>query len=195
MGDDAPPLEVMMHADESCLGNQFVGRASAGGAAALVEFWTGEAWIRRDYWTSDADTTNNRMALRSAIEPLKALSRPCRVRFVSDSQYLTRGMTEWLPGWKVGGWKRRGGVIENLELWKELDEVARRHRVEWVWVRGHAGHARNEFADYLAMRAAERQDHSEGLVASGFDKWLARERARSGRYLDFGEHSVPGSSG
>ena len=194
-GDEIPPPGVMVHADESCLGNQFVGRASPGGAAALVEFWTGDAWSRHDYWTSHPNTTNNRMALRSAIDPLRALSRPSRVRFVSDSQYLTRGMTEWLRGWKARGWKRKGGAIENLELWKELDQVARRHRIEWVWVRGHAGHARNEYANDLAVQAAEKQDHSEDLVASGFGKWLARERARSGRYLDFVEHAAPRSRG
>lgn len=193
--EDVPALEVMVHADESCLGNQFIGRANPGGAAALVEFWTGDTWSRRDYWTSDPDTTNNRMALRSAIGPLKALSRPYRVRFVSDSQYLTRGMTEWLPGWKARGWKRKGGAIENLEFWKELDAVAGRHRIEWVWVRGHAGHARNEYADYLATQAAEKQDRSEDLVASGFEEWLAGERVKSGRYLDFGENSAPHSSG
>ncbi|MDE0394483.1 MAG: ribonuclease HI [Gammaproteobacteria bacterium] len=183
--------QVLVHADESCLGNQFIGRANPGGAAALVEFWTGDSWRRRDYWTSDPDTTNNRMALSSAIGPLGALARPCRVRFVSDSQYLTRGMTEWLPGWKARGWRRKGPPIKNLELWKELDRAARRHEIEWVWVRGHAGHVRNEYANHLAVRAAGKLDRSGGFAASRFDEWLAGERAEAGRYLDFDEHAAP----
>lgn len=188
--EEIPSFEVMVHADESCLGNQFKGRANPGGAAALIEFWSSDGWIRRDYWTSEPDTTNNRMALRSAIEPLRRFHRSCGIRFVSDSQYLTRGMTEWLPGWKARGWKRRSGAIENLELWRELDQEARRHQIEWIWVRGHAGHPRNEYANDLAVRAAEKQDDSGHFVESEFDEWLARERRRSGRYLDFEEFSA-----
>ena len=183
--------EILVHADESCLGNQFTRRANSGGAAALVEFWTGNSWLRRDYWTSDPDTTNNRMALASAIGPLRALERTCRIRFVSDSQYLTRGMTEWLPGWKARGWRRKGPPIRNLELWRELDQAAGRHEIEWVWVRGHAGHVRNEYANHLAVRAAGKLDRTEGFAESGFDEWLARERAEAGRYLDFDEHAGP----
>ena len=183
--------EVLVHADESCLGNQFTRRANPGGAAALVEFWTGNSWRRRDYWTSDPDTTNNRMALSSAIGPLGALVRPCRIRFVSDSQYLTRGMTEWLPGWKVRGWRRKGRPIRNLDLWRELDRAARRHEIEWVWVRGHAGNVRNEYANHLAVRAAGELDRSEGFAESGFGEWLAGERAEAARYLDFDEHAAP----
>jgi ribonuclease HI len=105
------------------------------------------------------------------------------VRFVSDSQYLVRGVAEWLPGWKARGWRRKTGAIENLELWRELDEALQRHRVETVWVRGHAGHPRNEYANHLATRAAKELTRSGGLVPSGFDAWLAAERER-GRYLD-----------
>jgi ribonuclease HI len=188
---DTPP-HVQIHADESCLGNQFQGRANPGGAAGLTEFWDGSAWIRRDYWISESDTTNNRMAIRSAIEGLRALKRSCSVRFVSDSQYLVKGMSEWLPGWKRRGWKRKGGPIENLELWKELDREARRHRIEWVWVRGHAGHPRNEYANHLAVRAAKEQTQSGGLVPSGFEEWLNREREQRERYLDFFEFAPPG---
>ena len=156
-----------------------------------MEFWTGDAWIRRDYWISSPDTTNNRMAIRSAIEGIRGLTRPCRVRFVSDSQYLVKGMNEWLPAWKGRGWKRRGGAIENLELWKELDEEAGRHFIEWVWVRGHAGHPRNEYANDLAVRAAEDQDSSGGFMKSGFGDWLERERTEKGRYIDFLELTPP----
>ncbi len=185
------PTAVQIHADESCLGNQFQGRASPGGAAGLVEFWTGDQWKRRDYWISEPDTTNNRMAIRSAIEGLAGLARPCRVRFVSDSQYLVKGMREWLPGWKARGWKRSGGPIENLELWKALDLAAARHTMEWAWVRGHAGHPRNEYANDLAVKAATEGTASEGFVESGFEAWLADQRDRKKRYLDFLESAPP----
>ncbi len=181
---------VFIHADESCLGNQFRERKNPGGAAGLVEVWTDGAWERRDYWISEPDTTNNRMALRSAIEGLGALTRPCHVRFVSDSQYLVKGINEWLPGWKRRGWKRKGGPIENLELWQRLDRELQRHRVDARWVRGHTGHPENEYANHLATRAAKEGDSSEGLVPSGFEAWLEEQRER-GRYLDYMEFQPP----
>jgi len=187
----SPQNLVMIHADESCLGNQFVDRANRGGAAGLVEFWNGADWVRRDYWISEPDTTNNRMALRSAIEGLRGLTRPCRVRFISDSQYLVRGMREWLPGWKAKGWRRKGGEIENLDLWKILDQDAARHQIEWEWVKGHAGHPRNEYVNFLAVRAAEQQDASAGLQDSGFEGWLEAERTAKGRYRDLNESAPP----
>lgn len=156
----------------------------------MVEYWTGEEWERRDYWVSEPDTTNNRMALRSAIEALRKLKPGCRVEFVSDSQYLVKGMREWLPGWKRRGWKRKAGPIENLELWKELDRQAGAHHVEWTWVKGHAGHPQNEYANDLAVRAAEKQTQSKGLKPSGYTTWLDDERER-GRYLDVFEFAPP----
>jgi len=188
-------MQVFIHADESCLGNQFQDRDSPGGAAGLVELWTGDGWERRDYWISEPATTNNRMALRSATEPLRALTRPCRIRFVSDSQYLVKGVTEWLPGWKARGWKRKAGPIENLELWKALDREVPRHDVEWIWVRGHAGNPRNEYAHHLAMKAAREQSSSGGLEPSGFQAWLEEEREKRERYLDFFEFAPPGEQG
>ncbi len=172
--------EVTIHADESCLGNQFQDRANPGGAAGLVEFWKGTHWERRDYWVSEGGTTNNRMAIRSAIVGLGLLKRPCRVRFVSDSQYLVKGITEW-----VGGWKARG-------LWKQLDRAVERHQIEWTWVRGHAGHPRNEYANHLAVRAAKQQDQSGGLVSSGFPAWLEVQREKREKFLDFFEDLPPG---
>ena len=130
------------------------------------------------------------MALRSAIEGLRALRRPCNVVFTSDSQYLIKGMREWVHGWARRGWKRKGGAIENVELWRELVDVARRHRVDWRWVRGHAGHPQNEYANMLAIRAAKKQTSSGGLVASGYTAWLEAERDR-GRYLDVFEFQPP----
>ncbi|PYO64124.1 MAG: hypothetical protein DMD70_02575 [Gemmatimonadetes bacterium] len=106
------------------------------------------------------------------------------VVYVSDSQYLVKGMSEWVAGWEARGWKRKGGVLENQELWQKLVQAAAAHQVEWRWIEGHAGHAKNEYADVLATRAAERQERSNGLVPSGFDTWLAQERAR-GRYTDY----------
>lgn len=184
-GGDEPG--VWIHADESCLGNQFPERARAGGAGGLVEYWHDGRWIRRDYWISEPDTTNNRMALRSAIEPLTSLRRSCRVHFVSDSNYLVKGMTEWVPGWKARGWKRRRGRIENLELWRALDQAAARHRVRWHWVRGHAGHPENEYAHHLAMEAALQQTASGGLVPSTFQDWLEEQRDRHQKYEDHQE--------
>ena len=182
---------IWIYADESCLGNQFTDRPSPGGAAGLIEYWRGERWLRRDYWLSEPATTNNRMAIRSATRGLQALKRPCAVSFTSDSQYLIRGMSEWVRGWQQRGWKRKGGPIENLELWQELVAAAEPHRIRWEWVRGHAGHPQNEYANHLATRAAREQSASDGLVASGFERWLAQERAERERYCDFLEHAPP----
>ncbi len=182
---------VRIFADESCLGVQFTDRDSPGGAAGLAEHWTGHAWRRRDYWVSEPATTNNRMAIRSAIEGLAALRRPCRVIFTSDSQYLVKAMREWITGWVRRNWQRKTGPVENADLWKQLLPVARRHRVDWRWIRGHAGHPQNEYANDLAVRAARLQNHSHGLVESGFGEWLEDQRARRERYLDFFEHRPP----
>lgn len=182
---------VYIYADESCLGIQFTDRDSPGGAAGLVEFWRNDRWERRDYWVSEPATTNNRMALRSAIEGLRGLRVPCRVVFTSDSQYLIRGMREWVPGWIRRGWKRKTGAIENVELWRTLVGEARRHQVDWRWVRGHAGHPQNEYANYLAIRAAKEQTSSGGFVPSGYESWLDAEREK-GRYLDVFEFQPPG---
>jgi ribonuclease HI len=173
---------IAIYADESCLGN---GRASdnPGGAGGLIELRhprTG-ALARRDYWLSEPATTNNRMALRSAIEGLRLISAKGErflVQFTSDSRYLIDGMTSWVHDWVRRDWRRKSGPIENLELWQELVEAARPHRIAWRWVRGHAGHPQNEYANELATRAAAVQDSSGGAVVSGFEAWLASERER-----------------
>ena len=185
---------VYIHADESCLGNQFTGRDRPGGAAALLEYWTRDHWERRDLWISDRSTTNNRMALMSAIVSLGALKGRCIVRFVSDSQYLVKGASEWMPGWKRRGWKRKGGPIENLELWRRLDRVAARHEVEWRWVRGHAGDPRNEYVDALAQRAAREQTARPEPGPSEFEAWLNEQREKKERYLDYFEFEPPAAS-
>lgn len=180
MSDRVPG--VLVYADESCLGNGREG-ANPGGAGGMIEHRktpTSEP-TRLDYWLSEPATTNNRMALRSAIEALGILSRKgnrLHVRFTSDSQYLVRGMREWVPGWKSRGWRRKGGEIENLLLWKEIDAAAARHVVEWEWVRGHNKHPQNEYADHLATRAAREQSNSGGPIPSLYMEWLAAQRAK-----------------
>jgi len=181
---------VYIYADESCLGNQFQHRATPGGAGGLVEIWKGDRWERRDYWVSEPDTTNNRMAICSAIEAFRSLKRPCDVRFISDSQYLVNGLREWLDMWKRNSWRRRAGPIENLELWKLLDAERERHRVDARWVRGHDKHPENEYCDFLATRAAKEQTTSSGLVPSEFEAWLARHREK-GRFTGYVESLGP----
>lgn len=182
---------VHIYADESCLGNQYRDRDSPGGTAGLIEFWRDGAWVRRDWWASEPATTNNRMALIGARELLAALKRPCRVIFTSDSQYLVTGMREWVQGWAARGWKRKTGAIENVELWRALVRAAARHEVDWRWVRGHAGHPQNEYANDLAIRAAKQQSHSGGLVESGFPAWLEEHREKRQKYMDFFEVAAP----
>ncbi|HEX5387144.1 MAG TPA: ribonuclease H, partial [Gemmatimonadales bacterium] len=153
----------------------------------LIEWRAGSVVERRDFFISDPDTTNNRMALAGALSALDLLGamdvRP-RALFVSDSEYLVKGIREWAPGWAARGWRRKGGAIENLALWQELAAAAARHDVQWTWVRGHTGHPKNEYANDLAVDAARRGAASGGAVASGFAAWLARERER-GRYVGY----------
>ncbi len=176
---------IFIYADESCLGNQFRERARPGGAGGVVEYWHPErGWVRRDFWSAEPDTTNNRMAIRSAMVPLAALRQPSRVVFTSDSRYLVDAMSQWVHGWAARGWKRKGGEVENLELWKALLPVAARHELHWRWVKGHAGHPQNEYANDLAIRAATKQIDSDGLVESGFAAWIAQEQEKE-RYRTF----------
>jgi len=173
---------VAIYADESCLGNGRQGE-NPGGAGGLIEYPNvkSDKTVRLDYWISEPGTTNNRMALRSAIEALRILSRKgkrLKVQFTSDSQYLVKGMNEWVSGWKARGWKRREGEIENLALWQELDLVAKSHDITWQWVRGHNKHPQNEYADHLATRAAREQSNSEGPVPSLYEEWLEGQRAK-----------------
>jgi ribonuclease HI len=182
---DSPtrPL-IAIYADESCLGNGREG-SNPGGAAGVIEYASLEtgSLTRWDYWISEPGTTNNRMALRSAIEAFRNISRKgvkFRVTFTSDSQYLVKGMSEWVFGWMSRGWKKKDGPILNLELWIEAVEAVRAggHQASWQWVRGHEGHPQNEYANHLATRAAREQTDSGGIVASQFDEWLAAERAK-----------------
>ena len=98
--------------------------------------------------------------------------------FTSDSRYLVDGMSTWVHAWKRQGWTRKGGAVENLELWHQACDAAALHSVEWLWVRGHRGHPQNEYANHLATRAAAEQTHSDGFVESEFDGWLEKEREK-----------------
>jgi len=178
---------AVLHLDESCLGNGREGE-NPGGGGGLIEARSGSRRIqRRDFYISAPATTNNRMALAGATAALDLLAKKgarLKVLMVSDSQYLVKGMREWVPGWVVRGWRRKEGPIENLELWKALLASSRRHDVQWTWVRGHKGHAKNEYANDLAVKAAREQIASDGIVESGFGEWLAGKRTK-GLYLEY----------
>ena len=177
---------AVIHLDESCLGN---GRdlPSPGGAGGLIEVRNRGVVERRDFFVHAPDTTNNKMALAGAIGVLQLLSRKgarLTVLVVSDSEYLVRGVREWMPGWRARGWKRRTGEVENLDLWRALEHSLSLHEVQFAWVRGHNGHPKNEYANDLAVRAAKEQETSPGVIPSGFEEWLAERRA-TGQYSDY----------
>jgi ribonuclease HI len=133
---------VDIYSDGACKGNPGVG-----GWGALLRFGDHEKRL----CGGEASTTNNRMELTAVIEALKALKRHCQVRVHTDSQYVQKGISEWLPGWKRKHWKASTGKpVKNQDLWQALDAEAGRHEIEWHWVRGHAGHPENEEADRLA---------------------------------------------
>lgn len=169
---------VAVYADESCLGNGKSGD-TPGGLGALVEFRKADGTLARfDLWASEPNTTNNRMALRSVIDTYAAMSRKgnrLSVQFTTDSRYIVDGMTSWVKGWMARGWRRKDGAVENVELWQAAVEATALHDTQWCWVKGHAGHPQNEYANHLATRAAATQDATEGLVPSQFDTWLAAQ--------------------
>jgi ribonuclease HI len=175
---------VAVYADESCLGNGRSG-ATPGGFGALVEFRRADGTVQRfDLWGAEPDTTNNRMALRSVIDTVNALSRKgnrLSIHFTTDSRYIVDGMTQWVPGWIARGWRRKEGAVENVALWQAAVDAIAAHECQWRWVRGHAGHPQNEYANHLATTAAADQSTSGGLVPSRFDSWWADrpERARA----------------
>ena len=132
--------------DGACKGNP-----GPGGWGAVLRMGAHE----KELSGGEPSTTNNRMELTAAIEALNALRRPCHVRLFTDSRYVMDGLTKWIHGWQRNGWKTAGKQpVKNAELWQALLAAAKRHRIEWEWVKGHAGHPENERADKLASDAA-----------------------------------------
>lgn len=146
--------KVIIHTDGGCLGNP-----GPGGWAATLAYG---AKIREISGGVPA-TTNNRMELQAAIESLRVLKEPCEVEFFTDSEYLRKGVTEWIWGWKRNGWVTKAKQpVKNADLWRQLDEVMRGHRISWQWLKGHAGHAGNERCDELAREAIEAVKRAHG---------------------------------
>ena len=140
---------VQLITDGACLGNP-----GPGGWAAILRYNGRE----KEIWGSEPHTTNNRMELRAAIEGLRALTEPCEVEVVTDSEYLKNGITSWIRAWKRNGWLTAAKKpVVNQDLWKELNEQTARHHTTWVWTKGHASHADNNRCDELATRAAKNQ--------------------------------------
>ena len=138
---------VEIFTDGACKGNP-----GPGGWGALLR--SGEHV--RELWGGEAVTTNNRMEMTAVIEALGALRRPSEVVLTTDSQYVRKGITEWIEGWKKRDWRTAAKQpVKNAELWREMDALAARHRIEWRWVKGHSGHAENERVDALANRGIE----------------------------------------
>lgn len=144
MSDNNEVVEIFT--DGACKGNP-----GTGGWGALLRFGGHE----KELFGGEANTTNNRMELLAVIRALESLNRRCRVQVHTDSQYVQKGISEWIHGWKKKGWKTASGSpVKNDDLWRQLDVLASQHEVEWRWVKGHAGHAENERADALANRGA-----------------------------------------
>jgi ribonuclease HI len=139
--------KVEIYTDGACKGNP-----GAGGWGALLVSGKHE----KELFGGTPDTTNNRMELTAVIEALSALKRPCEIILHTDSQYVQKGITEWINGWKSRGWKTASRApVKNVDLWQALDAAQARHKIEWRWVKGHAGHDGNERADALANRGVE----------------------------------------
>ncbi|HEX5055962.1 MAG TPA: ribonuclease HI [Gammaproteobacteria bacterium] len=139
---------VEIFTDGACRGNP-----GPGGWGALLRYKDSE----KELYGAELNTTNNRMELLAAIRALEELKHPCKVTVTTDSNYVKKGITEWLQSWKQRGWKTAGKTpVQNVELWQRLEQAVSRHEhVEWKWVRGHSGHIENERADQLANRAID----------------------------------------
>jgi ribonuclease HI len=146
-------LHVTIYTDGACEPNP-----GPGGWAALLIFGKHEKKLSG----SEPRTTNNRMELTGAVHALGALSQPCKVEFYTDSEYLRRGITEWLPDWRRRGWKRKTGKLANVDLWKALEAAIEEHDINWHWVRGHAGDRYNQQVDSLARKAMRNSPVTQG---------------------------------
>src|SRR5829696_9043385 len=146
--------EVEIFTDGACSGNP-----GPGGWGAVLRY--GE--VEKELSGGETPTTNNRMELMAAIAGLEALKRPCRVRLYTDSQYLRDGITKWLPAWKARVWRTAAKEpVKNIDLWQRLEAAAAPHEIDWLWVKGHAGHPENERADALARGAITAMRGSPG---------------------------------
>jgi len=142
MADEGKVVDI--YTDGACKGNP-----GPGGWGALLVYDGRE----KELFGGERETTNNRMELTAVIRALETLTRPCRVRLHTDSKYVQQGISEWIHGWKRNGWRTSNKQpVKNADLWRQLDEQATKHAVEWLWVKGHAGHPENERADALANR-------------------------------------------
>lgn len=140
-------MNVEIYTDGACKGNP-----GTGGWGALLISGQHE----KELFGGEADTTNNRMELMAVIQALAALKRPCKIILHTDSQYVLKGITEWIEGWKAKGWKTASKApVKNVDLWQALDQARSVHQIEWRWVRGHVGNPGNERADQLANRGVE----------------------------------------
>ena len=147
---------VEIFTDGACKGNPGVG-----GWGALLRINGKE----REMCGGEAHTTNNRMELMGAIAALEALKRPCQVRLHTDTKYVQQGISEWIHGWKQRGWKTAARQpVKNEDLWRRLDEATGVHQIEWLWVKGHAGHIENERADELANRGIEEFMNRQAII-------------------------------
>ena len=140
-------MPVMIFTDGACRGNP-----GPGGWGALLRYRDREL----ELYGSEAETTNNRMELMAAIKALQALNRPCEAVVTTDSVYVMKGITEWLPNWVRKGWRTAANTpVKNADLWQALVAAQATHRVEWRWVKGHSGHPENDRADQLANRGID----------------------------------------
>jgi ribonuclease HI len=136
-----------MFTDGACRGNP-----GPGGWGALMRY-EGKT---KELWGGEDHTTNNRMELTAAIKGLEFLKRPCEVELTTDSQYVRKGITQWIKNWKKNNWKTAAKQpVKNDDLWKILDTLSRTHQIRWHWVKGHSGHTENEIADQLANRGID----------------------------------------
>ena len=141
---------VEIYADGACRGNR-----GPGGWGVVLRARGAE----RELFGGERETTNNRMELTAVIRALEALKRRCSVQVYTDSQYVQKGISEWIHSWKRRGWRTADKKpVKNEDLWRRLDELAREHSIEWHWVRGHAGHVENERADALANRGIDEME-------------------------------------
>lgn len=148
MTGSAAERVIEIFTDGACSGNP-----GPGGWGAVLRYGA----VEKEICGGDAgQTTNNRMELTAPIQALESLTRPCSVRLYTDSTYVRNGISSWVAKWKANGWTTSGRTpVKNADLWRRLDEAAARHQVEWLWVKGHAGHPENERADRLAARGLQ----------------------------------------